>query len=248
MIINRLRNPRASILPKKWRFNSSLDWETLVLNFKSFSMDDLADEILWALGFHISATWYLEEVSPYFTDVTDLELTAKPVVVDNPGQVVMDFEEEVVKKKNKYAPKKKKRLAQFHLFVGFLSSPCPESSPFLSSHSVLASVPAIIPCPLLCPLLWPLLFFVPHLLLFYCLVACWLQLHLQLFSYLVMLLFLVAKFQLFCCFFLCLVHLIFLDLYLSKHSNNLCQMSLSSAYQTALQSPFIYSRLLAYTI
>ena len=70
------------------------------MDYGSFSTDDIANETLQALGFHISAIRYLKERSPYFTDITDLQLTVKPAIVDNSGQVVMDSEEEVVKKKN----------------------------------------------------------------------------------------------------------------------------------------------------
>lgn len=71
------------------------------MDFKSFNMNNLADETLQALSFHISTTRYLKEGFPCFIDISDLELTAKPVVMDNPGQVVTDSEEEMVKKKNK---------------------------------------------------------------------------------------------------------------------------------------------------
>ena len=143
IVINRLQNLRASILPAKWRFDSSEDWETLALDFGGCSIDDIADKTLQALSFHISATRYLEEGSPRFTDVTDLELTAKLAVVDNPGWVVTDSEEEVVKKKNKCTAKRKERLAKLCASVGSPLFFCPESSLFSTPRSISAPVPAL---------------------------------------------------------------------------------------------------------
>ena len=131
------------------------------MNFESFSIDDLVDETLRALGFHISATEYLEERSSRFTEVIDLELTSKPAVVDNPGQIVTDSKEEVVKKKNKRAAKTKERLTKFCALVESLLSPCPKSSFFLLPHSVPAPMPALVSTPVLSLVLAPMLAFVP---------------------------------------------------------------------------------------
>lgn len=60
------------------------------MDFESLSIDDLADKTLQALGFHISATWYLKKESSRFIDDTDLELTTKLAMVDNPGPAIMD--------------------------------------------------------------------------------------------------------------------------------------------------------------
>ena len=104
-------------------------------------------------------------------------------------------------------------------------------------------------CLLLCPLLYSLLFFVLNPLLFCCLIVCSLWLHLKIFLRLVIFLFFVAEFQLFACnFLLYMVYLFFLYLHLSNLSNNPYQMSLRPTYQSALQSLFVYSRLLVYTI
>ena len=116
-MINCLRNPRASVFSDKWRFDLSQDWETLALDFERFSKDDLANKTFRALGFYISTTGYLEERSLRFIDVTDLELTTEPTVMDNAGQVVTDFKEEVVKKKNKHIAKKKSGLQNFMLLL-----------------------------------------------------------------------------------------------------------------------------------
>ena len=127
----------------------SLDWEILALDFGGFSTDDIADKTLRAFGFHISAIRYLEKESLYFINITDLELTAKPAVVDNPSQVVTDFEEKMVKKKNKRAAKRKERLAKLYALVGFLLSPYSEFSLLLLSYFVPVLVPDLVPAPML---------------------------------------------------------------------------------------------------
>lgn len=53
----------------------------------------------------------------------------------------MDFEEEVVKKKNKCKAKRKERLVKFYIFVKSLLSLYPKFFPFLLLHSVLTFVP-----------------------------------------------------------------------------------------------------------
>lgn len=148
IIINCFQNPRTSVVPHKWRFDSNQDWKTLALDFGGFSTDDMADETLRALGIRISATGYLEEESPRFTDITELELTAKPAVMDNPGQIVMDSEEEMVKKKNKCVAKRKERLVKLCAFVRSLLFPYPKSSLFSSLCSMPAPMPAIISAPM----------------------------------------------------------------------------------------------------
>ena len=122
------------------------------MDFGGCSTDDIADKILRALGFHISAIGYLEEGSLRFTDVTNLELTAEPAVRDNPGQVVTDSGEKVVKK-NKRAAKRKERLVKLRALVGSPLSFCPESSLFLLPRSMPALVPAFVPAPV--PALMP---------------------------------------------------------------------------------------------
>ena len=178
-MINCLQNPFASVLIDKWRFDLSQYSETLALDYGGFSMDDIADKTLRALGFHLFAIEYLEEGSSRFTDVTDLELTAEPAVVDNPSQVVTDLEKEVLKKKNKQSG-----LQNFVLLLDFF-------------RLLVLNLPFF--CHLiLCPLLCPLFFLVLDPLLFRCLIVCALRL-----------LFLVAEFQLLCHYFLCSVHLFF---------------------------------------
>lgn len=119
IIINCLWNPHVSVLSDKWHFDFRQDWEILISDFESFNSNDLADKTLQTLGFHISATRYLEEGSLYFTNITDLKLTVKPAVIDNPGWVITDSEKKVVKKKNKNTAKKKEQLAKLCAFVRF---------------------------------------------------------------------------------------------------------------------------------
>lgn len=95
-----------------------------------------------------------------------------------------------------------------------------------------------------CLIMCSLLFLILDPLLFSCLVICPLWLHLQLFSCLVMFLFLVAEFQLFFHHYFCLVYLFLLDLHLLEYSNNPCQINLGSVCQLALQSSFIHFQLL----
>lgn len=107
IMMNCLQNPQASVLPDKCCFDSKQNWKTLAFDFKSFSIDDLADKTLQALGFHISAIGYLEKEFPRFKDVTNLELTAELAMVDNASQIVTDSKEKLVKKKNKRMAKRK---------------------------------------------------------------------------------------------------------------------------------------------
>ena len=147
IMIKHLQNSHASVLPNKWRFDLSKNWEIFALDFGGFSMDNIAEKTLRTLGFHISTTGYLKKESPYFTDVTNLELTAKLVMVNNLGQVVTDFKEEVVKKKNKYVAKRKQWLAKLHVLVGSFLSPHFESSLLSSPCSMPAPMPALVPAP-----------------------------------------------------------------------------------------------------
>ena len=85
-------------------------------------MDDLANKIFQTLGFYISTIWYLQGRFLRFIDVTDLELNANLTIVDSPGQVVTDSEEEVLKKKNKRMAKNKEQLLKLCYSVGYLLS------------------------------------------------------------------------------------------------------------------------------
>lgn len=118
------------------------------MDFKGFSTVAIADKTLQALGFHISTTGYLKEGSPHFIVVTDLELIAERVVVDNLGQVITESEEEVVKNKNKRTIKRKERFAKLCVLVESPSSPHPEFFPFSSACSMPALVPALVPAPI----------------------------------------------------------------------------------------------------
>ena len=64
--------------------------------------------------------------------------------MDNPGLVVTDSKEKMVKKKNKRVAKKKEWLAKLHTFIGSLLSPYLEFSPFLLPCFVPASIPVLV--------------------------------------------------------------------------------------------------------
>lgn len=110
------------------------------MDFESFNTDDLANEIFQTLSFHISVTEYLKEKSLRFTNVTDLKLSVKPVVINNLGQVVIDSKEKVVEKKNKYTVKKK-WLAKLNASVRSFLFFCFKSSLFL----LLCFIPTPVP-------------------------------------------------------------------------------------------------------
>lgn len=159
-------------------------------------------------------------------------------------------------KKKECAAKKKERLTKLYALIGFLLSPYPKSSSFLLLYFVPAPMLTFVPTPLSTPMpalisrclvIYLLLFLILNPPLFYYLIVYPLRLHLQLFSCLIILLFLIVEFQLFYCF-LCLVYLFFLHLHLLEYSNNLCQMSFGPAYQLVLQNFFVCSRLLVHTI
>lgn len=100
--------------------------------------------------------------------------------MDNPGQVVTDFKEEVVKKKNKYTAKKKERLTKLYILVGSLLSPHLESSLFLSSYFVPTLMSTHVPAPISYPrfplfcylVIYPFLFLVLDPPLIYCFIIC----------------------------------------------------------------------------
>ena len=139
-MINCLWNLSASVFPNKWRFNSIQDLEIFAFDFERFSTDNLADESLRALGFLISATTYLEERSSRFTDVTDLELTAKSAMVDNSGWLITDSEKKIMKKKNKCTAEIKERFAKHHSLVRSPSSCHPRSPAILFFRYVLGPI------------------------------------------------------------------------------------------------------------
>ncbi len=59
------------MLPDKWRFDTSQDWEVLGDDFDSVSSEIIPDATLRALSFHYFPLGYLEEGAPRFVDVTD---------------------------------------------------------------------------------------------------------------------------------------------------------------------------------
>ena len=67
------------MLPDKWRFNTSQDWEVLGDDFEGVSEEIIADAILRALGFHHSPLGHLEKGVLRFVDIIDKpDLTIKP--------------------------------------------------------------------------------------------------------------------------------------------------------------------------
>lgn len=55
--------------------------------FESFSSNIIENEIFRVICFYISALRYLKKKTPYFIEVTDIELIAKSDV-DNPNNIV----------------------------------------------------------------------------------------------------------------------------------------------------------------
>lgn len=86
------------MLPNKWRYDTSHDWEIIRGEFDSFSSDTIPDNILQALRFHLSFLGYLEKEAPLFVDVTEepeLTIEPEPMADDQP---ITDSEDEKVKK------------------------------------------------------------------------------------------------------------------------------------------------------
>lgn len=147
-MINHFQNPYLSILSDKWHFDSNQNWKTLAFNFDSFSTNVIADKTLRAISFHISATRYLKKEYLHFINITDLKLNTKPAIINNLDQVVIDFEEEIVKKKNKHAAKRKEQFAKLCIPIRSLLFAFFESLFFLSSRSMSALMPAFMPTPM----------------------------------------------------------------------------------------------------
>lgn len=79
IIINCLTNPQLSVLLKKWRLNTSQNWEVLGDNFNSVNLDGISENILQALGFYHSPFDYLKKRVLRFANVIDkLELAIEP--------------------------------------------------------------------------------------------------------------------------------------------------------------------------
>lgn len=103
------------MLPDKWQFDTSQDWEILEDNFDSISLDTILNSTLQALSFYISFLGYLKEGVPQFVAVIDdPDLTIK--LVDN-GQPITDFEDKKVRKQNEYAAKKKAPINNLCVFL-----------------------------------------------------------------------------------------------------------------------------------
>ena len=115
IMINWQTNPQPSVLPNKWRFNISQDWEVLRDDFDSVSSETTPDATLQALNFHHSPLGYLEERAARFVDVTD-----KPKLVIEPednGQPITDSKDEKVRKELERTAKKKARRNNLYTLV-----------------------------------------------------------------------------------------------------------------------------------
>lgn len=96
------------MLLDKWWFDTNQDWEVLGDDFDSVSSYTIPDDTLHALGFHLSLLGYLQEGAPRFADIMDNpKFTIKPV---GNNQLIIDSEDEKMKKHNKRAAKRKARL------------------------------------------------------------------------------------------------------------------------------------------
>ena len=74
-----LTNPQLSILPNKWWFNTSQDWEVLGDDFNSISLEIILNATLQTLIFYHPPLSYLEKRASQFVEVTNkLELAIEP--------------------------------------------------------------------------------------------------------------------------------------------------------------------------
>lgn len=124
------------MLPDKWRFNTSQNWEVLGDKFDSISLDIILDNTLQALNFYLFFLDYLEERAPRVVEIIDnLDLTIELV---NNGQQITDSENEKMKKKNKCAAKRK---AQLDNLFALVRAPAASFAALLLSYSALISCP-----------------------------------------------------------------------------------------------------------
>lgn len=96
-------------------------------------MDSIADKTFFTLCFYNSTTEYFEDGTLHFPDITNLDdltlslnasLDCKPmskVVNNNCSQVVTNFEDEAIKKKNKYVAKKQAQLKNLCFLISNLA-------------------------------------------------------------------------------------------------------------------------------
>ena len=245
-MINWLTNPRLNMLPDKWRFDISQDWEILGDDFDSVSSDSILGATIQALGFHQFPLDYFKERAPRFVDLTDkLSLAIEP---KDDGQPITNPKDENVRKKLECAAKKKARRNNLCALVWQALA-----ASFAAFWHLVPLYYLVFLC-LLCHLVLDRSFH--WCLIFLCLLYC-----LILLCLLNCLVFLCP----FCCFLLCLLCCFFLcphwrlilcsvqlqlglHFQLSKHSNKPCQMSFWALDQPApaLQNLFIRFRCLAF--
>lgn len=129
--INCLIHLWPSVLPDKWRFDNSQDWELIKDDFDSVSLDPIPNGILQALGFHLSLLSYHEKRALQFLDGTDKpELAFKPDPGDK-SQLITDFKDEKLRKKLEHATKKKARCDNLYTSIW---APVTISTDTLLSH------------------------------------------------------------------------------------------------------------------
>lgn len=102
-----MTHPQPSVLPNKWRFDISQDYQTLKDNFDIINLDTILNDILQALGFHLSPLDYCKKRVPQFVNITDKpKLVIKPKPIDN-GQPITDSKNQKVWKRLECAIKNK---------------------------------------------------------------------------------------------------------------------------------------------
>ena len=105
IIINMLTNPRLSVLPNKWWFDTSQDLEILGDDIDSVSLETILDNILRAHSFNRFSLDYLKKGAPRFVDSTN-----EPKLVIEPednNQPITNSEDEKARKWLNWAAKRK---------------------------------------------------------------------------------------------------------------------------------------------
>ena len=102
IVYSRLSNPRSSVISDRWKHDTTQDWEYLAKNLDGVSTELIEDEALLRLDMHISATRYLEEGAPRFTEIT----RDKEMIEDGGEEETVSDLEEKNKKKGLYVKRR----------------------------------------------------------------------------------------------------------------------------------------------
>ena len=114
IVYSRLSNPRSSVISDQWKHDTTQDWENLAKNLDGVSAELIEDEALLRLDMHISATGYLEEGAPRFTEVTGDE----EMIEDGGEAETVSNSEEENKKKGLYVKRREtRRLYHLQLLI-----------------------------------------------------------------------------------------------------------------------------------